>query len=204
MFRTFSILVFAVSLAAAQIVEEQAAIDSAKVIEAAPIASPAEIDSADIVQQPVINNQDVIIVETSPDRTAKQAPEQTVMVNKSLFDAGVSKKNAGAALTSVGAVFMAFTVTYTILFFTDNQQFGIPLGSSSDGYYYKQYYLNPGIFGLPIAIPCLISGIISRIRGKNMIEDAMKGTMDVSVNVQPYMTYCLRNGQMNAGVSVSF
>ncbi len=95
------------------------------------------------------------------------------VVNSDLLAAGKARKATGAALTGIGGFFMGGALVYTVLFIADKQTFGIYLGGSTSGYYRTEYYLNPGIFAIPVGAPCLAMGIVNLIKGKNMINDAM-------------------------------
>ncbi|NLG18769.1 MAG: hypothetical protein GX556_15685 [Fibrobacter sp.] len=128
------------------------------------------------------------------------------MDKNDLIKKGKSKKAVGAALLSVGAVFTGGALIYTGLFMADPEMFGIPLGSTSDGYYRRDFYLNPGLFALPIGAPCLAVGIINLVRGKNMISDANDPDEESrrSMEMVPYLTYQPKTGAFRTGLVANF
>lgn len=215
MFRLFFIILSVVSFASAQITEEITTADSATNVSDSVTTEKVESavnDSTAIPDQPASASVESVNKEVSTDNESKvvvinEYEEKPVMSKdkrERLLSAGQSKRAAGAALTSVGGFFMAFTITYTILFMTDNDQFGIELGSSSSGYSTTTAYLNPGIFGLPVAIPCLVTGIINLAKGGHMVRDANMMNENASLNIQPYFAYNTITKQTNAGVFVNF
>lgn len=125
-----------------------------------------------------------------------------------LLAEGKAKKATGAALTGVGGFFMGGALVYTALFAVDNRTFGIYLGSSSSGYYVTDYYLNPGIFAIPIGAPCLALGIVNLIKGKNMINDAMSGDDEdnsaAPFKMVPYVSYQPKVKGYGAGLIATF
>ena len=124
--------------------------------------------------------------------------------NEQLRRDGTAKKSAGVALTVVGGIFMVGTLTYTVLFIIDNKKFGIPLCSHTSGNMRYDFYLNPGLFGLAIAAPCLATGIVNLIKGNIMIEDARKGGRKSSLKINPYLAYSYKTNSAAMGISVNF
>lgn len=147
-------------------------------------------------------NEPIVTSESDIEQNNVQNSNESVTINyESMLSDGSNKKNAGIALISTGAIFMAGTIAYTVLFVVDKEQFGIPLGSTSSGYRSTAFYLNPGIFGVAVAAPCLATGIVNLIKGKNMINDAKKQS---SLNVTPYFLYSYSSKTTATGINVKF
>jgi hypothetical protein len=193
MIRILIVSLFAISALHAQIIES-------------PVDTTAQVPAPDapvatIEQQDTILNASTIIEESLPAEVAATEKSET---SEALYKEGAAKRSKGTALTVIGGVFVGFATVYTILFISDNESYGIPLGSTSNGYSEIKFYLNPGIFGFPAGIPCLVSGIINSSKGRNMMEEAKRGGYKASAKVQPYMYYSMQRNETGAGLVLSF
>lgn len=136
------------------------------------------------------------------------ADDQTGRSGNELLARGKAKKAAGTVLTSIGGVFMGGSLIYTMLFLADNESFGIYLGSSTSGFMENRFYLNPGIFAVPIGAPCLALGIVNLIKGKKMIRNAMRqdnhDESSVPFKMTPYLSYQPKIKEYGAGFVATF
>lgn len=141
------------------------------------------------------------------DDTLQQDQQETVLTpvdKKQLLHDGTKKKGVGIAMTAIGGTFMVGTITYSLLFAIDTEKFGIFLGSTISGNEIKAYYLNPGLFGLPVAAPCLAVGIVNLIKGNNMIRKSKKNESESSIQIEPYLAYSYTTNTAISGVKVRF
>ncbi|MBN1757978.1 MAG: hypothetical protein JW863_06665 [Chitinispirillaceae bacterium] len=143
--------------------------------------------------------------------TSVSEDEESEPVNyATLLAEGKAKKGAGVALVSVGGVFLGAAIVYTTMFLIDEETFGIRLFSttSSSGYYTetKTFYLNPGIFGIPIGAPCMAVGIVNLIKGKKMIQRASVRTNASSTPVEiiPYLSFARKSKTVGTGFVARF
>jgi hypothetical protein len=194
MIRILITALFTVSLANAQIIESP--VDATTQVPAASVPTSTPVE-----QQDTLSNADAVIEETPPVVVATTEISKT---SDALYKEGAAKKSKGTALTVFGGVCIGFASVYTILFISDNESFGIPLGGRSNGYSSVTFYLNPGIFGLPVGIPCLVSGIINSAKGRNMMEEAKRNGYQSSLKVQPYMYYSMKKNESGVGLVLSF
>lgn len=144
---------------------------------------------------------------TPPDNPVSDFSEENSKPDKNaLLQEGKSKKAVGAALLSVGAVFTGGALIYTGIFIADPQTFGILAGSTNDGFYRQDFYINPGLFALPIGAPCLATGIINLVRGKNMISEANDPDEESRrfLEMIPYLAYQPKTGAFRTGLVANF
>ena len=168
-----------------------------------------EIQTMEDVQEETVGSQSEETALPVPLSGAESA--DTVDVNEvagidntALLEAGKAKRGAGAALVSIGGVFIGGAMVYTVMFLIDEQTFGIPLGSTTSGNMMYSYYLNPGLFAIPIGAPCLALGIVNLIKGKNMISSARHAEGGTPLRVTPYLSYSLKKSRLNTGLVARF
>jgi len=160
------------------------------------VDEPSQVDS-------IVNESGETSPEASQDKTEEEAPRRLTEDEASaLMQKGKSQRTAGTALTAVGAAFMGAGLVYTVMFEIDKQIFGIFLGRTSNGYMMVEYYLNPGIFGEPIGIPCLVVGIVKLIKGKIAISHAT--SREAALHVAPYLALDLRTRAAVGGLTMRF
>lgn len=163
-----------------------------------------------------VQDESEIVTSDELQNTLKPAAaENTFNVDKQpgcsgneLLAQGKAKKASGTALTCVGGVFVGGCLIYTMLFMADKETFGIYLGSSTSGFMENRFYLNPGIFAVPIGAPCLARGVINLTKGKKMIRNAMRQNNNdkssVPFKMTPYLSYQPKIKEYGAGFVATF